>query len=162
MELNIGFRLFMTGRSEVTFPLSTVLVLISLLMGSSPKVSYGIAMGVHPNQNISNSILQKTKQASQHILKIAYDKFGIEKIYPTKPSGQEWFMNMSDPIDYRTGGETPQTTFVGKNMPDGSWKLTSKEVRFGLLTSLGYRPDLITTLNQTELAEKGYMQSPND
>jgi hypothetical protein len=153
----------MTGRSGVTFSLiSTVLVLISLLMGSSPKVSYGIATGVHSNQNISNSILQKTKQASQHILKTAYDKFGIEKIYPTKPSGQEWFMNMSAPIDNRTGGETPQTTFAGKNMADGSWKVASKEVRFGVLTSSGYRPDLITTLNQTELEEKGYMQSPND
>ena len=25
-----------------------------------------------------------------------YDKFGIEKIYSTKPSGEEWFMNMND------------------------------------------------------------------
>ncbi len=39
-------------------------------------------------------------------------------------------------------------------MADGSWKVTSKEVRFGVLTSSGYRPDLITTLNQAELAEK--------
>ena len=63
--------------------------LISLLMGSSPKVSYGIAMGEQPNQSISNSILQKTKQASQHIFKTPYDKFGIDKVYPTKPGGQE-------------------------------------------------------------------------
>ena len=60
-------------------------------------------------------------------------------------------MNMSDPIDNRTGGETPQTTFAGKNI-DGSWKVANKEVRFGVLTSSKYRPDLITTLNQTELA----------
>jgi len=152
----------MTGRLEVIFPLiSIVFVLISLLMGSSPKVSYGIAMGVQPNQSISNSILQKTKQASQHIFKTPYDKFGIEKVYPTKPGGQEWFMNMSDLIDNRTGGETPQTTFAGKNI-DGSWKVANKEVRFGVLTSSKYRPDLITTLNQTELAEKGYIQTPND
>ncbi|HYZ50388.1 MAG TPA: hypothetical protein VE593_05845, partial [Nitrososphaeraceae archaeon] len=25
------------------------------------------------------------------------DKFGIKEIYPTKPGGEEWFMNMQDP-----------------------------------------------------------------
>ncbi|HEX7256723.1 MAG TPA: hypothetical protein VF242_01575, partial [Nitrososphaeraceae archaeon] len=28
-----------------------------------------------------------------------YDKFGIEKIYPTKPGGEEWFMNMNNVFD---------------------------------------------------------------
>jgi hypothetical protein len=45
---------------------------------------------------------------------------------------------------------------------DGSWKVQSTEVRYGVLTSSGYHPDLITTLNQEALAAKGYMQSPND
>jgi hypothetical protein len=103
----------------------------------------------HP-ENIFNPIFKKLQLSHS----LSYNKFGIEKIYPTKPGGQEWFMNMSDPIDNRTGGETPQTGFAGKNMADGSWKVTNKEVRFGVLTSSGYRPDLITTLNQTELAEK--------
>ena len=44
----------------------------------------------------------------------------------------------------------------------GSWKVTSIEVRYGILTSSGYHPKLITTLNQMQLATKGYMQSPND
>jgi hypothetical protein len=90
------------------------------------------------------------------------DKFGIKEIYPTKTGGEEWFMNMDDPRnDPRIGGEGPSTIFVLQNN-DGSWKVQSTEVRYGVLTSSGYHSDLITTLNQQALAAKGYMQSPND
>ena len=93
------------------------------------------------------------------------DKFGIREIYQTKNSGgavQEWYFNTDNPgKDPRTGGENPYTKFFQKN-PDGSWKVRSIEVRYGILTSSGYRPNLITTFNQTQLATKGYMQSPND
>jgi hypothetical protein len=90
------------------------------------------------------------------------DKFGIKEIYPTKTGGEEWFMNMDEPRnDPRIGGEGPSTIFVLQN-DDGSWKVQSTEVRYGVLTSSGYHPDLITTLNQQALAAKGYMQSPND
>jgi len=86
------------------------------------------------------------------------DPFGIKEIYPTKPGGEQWFMNMNDPNhDNRTD---PQTTLT-KN-PDGSWKVTSSAVRFDIFTSLGYHHNLISTLNQGQLAAKGYMQSPND
>jgi hypothetical protein len=86
------------------------------------------------------------------------DPFGIREIYPTTPSGEQWFMNMNDPNnDPRT---EPQTTLT-KN-PDGSWKVTGNAVRFNVFTSSGYRHELITTLNQQQLAAKGYMQSPND
>jgi hypothetical protein len=70
-------------------------------------------------------------------------------------------MNMRDII------HGPRTLFTAaiptltKNL-DGSWKVSSPEVRYNIFTSSGYRPELITTLNQTQLATKGYMQSPND
>jgi hypothetical protein len=90
------------------------------------------------------------------------NKFGIKEIYSTKKGGEEWFMNMVDPgSDPRIGGEGPPTTFVQQN-DDGSWKVESREVRYGALTSSGYHPDLISTLDQQALASKGYMQSPND
>ena len=90
------------------------------------------------------------------------DKFGIKEIYPTQTDGEEWFMNIDDPgNDPRTGGEGPSTTFVQQN-DDGSWKVQSTEVRYGALTSSGYHPDLISTLDQQVLAAKGYIQSPND
>ncbi len=40
--------------------------------------------------------------------------------------------------------------------------MTSTEVRFGVYTSSGYQPDKISTLNQQQLASKGYMQLAND
>jgi hypothetical protein len=56
---------------------------------------------------------------------IAYgvDKFGIREIYPTKPGGEEWFMNMQDPAkDTRFN---PQAT-ITKN-PD-SWMYCSLNI----------------------------------
>ncbi len=84
------------------------------------------------------------------------DPFGIREIYQTTPSGEQWFMNMNDPNNVIN----PKTTLT-KN-PDGSWKITSSAVRFQVFTSSGYHPELITTLNQQQMAAKGYMQSPND
>ena len=86
------------------------------------------------------------------------DKFGIKEIYPTKPGGEEWFMNMQDPTsDPRFN---PQAT-ITKNS-DGSYKITKTAVRMETYPSTGYHQDQITTLNQKELAAKRYMQSPND
>ena len=48
------------------------------------------------------------------------------------------------------------------NNGDGSWKERSSQVRLDVLTSEGYNESRITTLNQTELSLKGYMQSPTD
>jgi hypothetical protein len=88
------------------------------------------------------------------------DKFGVKEIYLSKQGGEEWYFSNSDPQnDPRIGG--PPTSFVQQNN-DGTWKVQSTEVRYGVLTSSGYHPDLITTLNQNTFAAKGYIQSPND
>src|SRR6266487_4638538 len=88
------------------------------------------------------------------------DKFGIKKIYPTKSVGgktEEWYMNMDNPTnDARTSPPS-----MSKNS-DGSWKVTSGKVRYGVYTSTGYHPGQISTLNQAQMEAKGYMQSPND
>jgi hypothetical protein len=98
------------------------------------------------SQNLSTSAFSGT------------DKFGIREIYPTKPGGEEWFMNMQDLT--KDPRFDPQAT-ITKN-PDGSYKITKQEVRMEVYPSTGYHQDKITTLNQRELAAKGYMQSPND
>jgi hypothetical protein len=85
------------------------------------------------------------------------DPFGIEEIYPTKAGSEddEWFMDMSDGQDPRS--RPPSMT---KNS-DGSFKVTSSQVRYGVFTSSGYDPDEVE-LDHGILAERGYMQSPND
>jgi hypothetical protein len=84
------------------------------------------------------------------------DEFGIKKIYPTKPGGEEWYMNMDDPQnDPRTSEPS-----MSRNS-DGSWRVTSGQVRYGVFTSTGYQPDNVVT-DHSVLASRGYMQSPND
>jgi hypothetical protein len=85
------------------------------------------------------------------------DPFGIEKIYPTKPGSEadEWFMDMSDGQDPRS--RPPPLT---KNS-DGSFKVTSGQVRYGVFTTSGYNPNEVE-LDHGVLAQRGYMQSPND
>ena len=85
------------------------------------------------------------------------DPFGIEKIYPTKAGSEddEWFMDMSDGQDPRS--RPPSLT---KNS-DGSFKVRSDQVRYGVFTTSGYNPEDVE-LDHGVLAERGYMQSPND
>jgi F5/8 type C domain len=86
------------------------------------------------------------------------DQFGIKKLYPTKTGGEEWFMNMNDPLsDSRFN---PQNT-ITKN-PDGSWKMKSTQVRMAVYTSTGYDSNDIPTLDHSVIASKGYMLAPND
>ncbi|WP_415282145.1 discoidin domain-containing protein [Candidatus Nitrososphaera sp. FF02] len=86
------------------------------------------------------------------------DQFGVKMIHPTKSSGQQWFMNMADPdSDSRFD---PKETITQNS--DGSWKMTSDQVRMNVFTSAGYHPERITTYNQQQLASKGYMQDPSD
>jgi hypothetical protein len=83
---------------------------------------------------------------------------GVVQIYPTKLGGDEWYINMDNPAaDPRF---KPKVT-ITKNT-DGSWKAKSSQVRANVFTVIGYSQVAITTYNQMELAEKGYMQSPND
>jgi hypothetical protein len=86
------------------------------------------------------------------------DIFGIIKLYPTKSGGEQWYMNMNNPLgDSRFN---PQNT-ITKN-PDGSWKMKSTKVRMAVYTSTGYDQDAIPTLDHSDIAAKGYMLAPND
>lgn len=108
-----------------------------------------------------------------------FDQFGIKEIYPTKPGGEQWFMNMNDPNNDPRTVNTPKMT----QNADGSWKVAlsnndgdlqqqiiptqpsgaccQDEVRYSILTTSGYDQNKIVT-NQNELERRGYMQSPND
>src|SRR6478609_10358936 len=63
-----------------------------------------------------------------------------------------------------TQGQIHKQLFKNNNsdIDNNIWKVKDNETRYDVFTSSGYQPQLITTLNQTELAKKGYMQSPND
>jgi hypothetical protein len=52
------------------------------------------------------------------------DKFGIEKLYPTK-DGQEWYVNMADPRSDPSFRNLPSMT----KQADGSWQVSASQVR---------------------------------
>jgi hypothetical protein len=102
-----------------------------------------------------------------------FDKFGIEKIYPTKNGGEEWFMNMNNiyednqfyPFGESDSKYSNANLIITKN-DDLSWKIKSKnnlaKVRMNVYTSEGYHPELIKILDHSELEDQGYMQSKKD
>jgi hypothetical protein len=86
------------------------------------------------------------------------DPFGIIKLYQTKNGGEEWYMNMANPLgDSRFN---PQNTITQN--PDGSWKMKATQVRMAVYTSTGFDPNDIPTLDHSVIASKGYMLAPND
>jgi F5/8 type C domain len=98
------------------------------------------------------------------------DKFGIQMLYPTKTGGQQWYLDMSDPYsDGQFDSGSNRDTKLSRNS-DGSWKAVMSnpdtsppyEMRLHVVTTSGYHPERMTTLEQTELAAKGYMQDPDD
>jgi hypothetical protein len=94
---------------------------------------------------------------SSHSKSGVVDKFGIRELYPTKPGGEEWFMNMQNPrSDPRNNPPV-----ITKNA-DGSFKVQQDQVRWGVFTSSLFHPNQIATYNQRQLATKGYIQSPDD
>ncbi|HEY1248095.1 MAG TPA: hypothetical protein VGE97_03825, partial [Nitrososphaera sp.] len=87
-----------------------------------------------------------------------YDPFGVLEVYPTKISGEEWFMDMNNPGgDRRFDPQEPIT----KNA-DGSWKMRATQVRMGVFPSTGYNPSAIVSKTESDLQTKGYMQGVND
>ena len=50
---------------------------------------------------------------------------------------------------------------MSKN-PDGSFKVTSTQVRYAVSPLSGYNPSQIKTTNQKTMIQQGYMQSPGD
>ncbi len=87
------------------------------------------------------------------------DVFNVIKIYKDKPNGEKWFMNMANPASDLKKFD-PKTQL--KKNSDGSWKVTSSQVRMNVFTSTGYNQKSIQTYDQEEMASKGYMQSSND
>jgi hypothetical protein len=99
------------------------------------------------------------------------DKFGIDKLYPTKADGgrgEEWYMNMLNPLDdarfepintILNKTSYPFYTLTKNTDDDGSWKITSTtpetKVRMHVFTSTGYNQSKIATYDHSELASKG-------
>jgi hypothetical protein len=88
---------------------------------------------------------------------------GVKEIYPTKPGGESWFFNPTNPED---GQFDPNGAQISKNS-DGSWHLkpgTTRMLAFpkssGMLSDQA-RSNL-QTYDYSELAQIGYWYKPTD
>ncbi len=133
--------------------------------GLTPSTTYYYKVSAVDNAgNIGALSVERSATTSPPPPQGGVDPFGIRKIYPTKASGgEEWYMNMNNPRnDPRTDEPTMTLNPPGCSLSDPCWRVTSTQVRYGVFTSSGYNPNQITTLDHSQLAQKGYMQSPND
>jgi concanavalin A-like lectin/glucanase superfamily protein/F5/8 type C domain-containing protein len=116
-------------------------------------------------QQVSDAFAGTSFNTAEQVLFLSFtnigagtDIFGIKKLYQTKSNGEEWYIDMNNPLsDSRFD---PQNT-ITKN-PDGSWKMKSSKVRMNVFTSTGYDSNDIPTLDHSKIASKGYMLAPND
>lgn len=51
-----------------------------------------------------------------------HDKFGITEIYPTKPNGREWYLNMNNPLNESLFSITFEPNLT--RQIDGSWRIS--------------------------------------
>ncbi|HEY7109581.1 MAG TPA: sialidase family protein, partial [Nitrososphaeraceae archaeon] len=111
------------------------------------------------NSNLTNTTITSNHDSLKRQGPLAKDKFGIDMLYPSKPGGEEWFMNMADPVsDMRFN---PQDKITRNS--DGSWKIKSDQVRMYVSNSNGYSPNQITSdSGQSRVAARGFMGSPKD
>jgi hypothetical protein len=151
-DTSIFFRLTVTDKDGLTDnAVEKVTIRHDLSLPPSPSL-------ISPPSASSPSLISPPSASSPYLgTGSGVDKFGIKEIYPTKPGGEEWFMNMQDP----KSDQRNNPPVITKN-PDGSFKVRQDQVRWNVFTSSGYHPNQIGTYNQMQLAKKGYMQSPND
>jgi F5/8 type C domain len=125
---------------------------------SSEKYSIPLTNARYVKITVNGNTVNKAASITELDIYSSSDKFGIVKLYSTKSGGEQWFMDMNNPLgDARFN---PQNT-ITKN-PDGSWKMKSTQVRMAVYTSTGYDQDDIPTLDHSVIASKGYMLAPND
>ncbi|MDW3612214.1 MAG: metallophosphoesterase, partial [Nitrososphaeraceae archaeon] len=93
------------------------------------------------------------------------DVFGIKKIYPTKPGGEEWFMNM-DNMKADPRFEISGSGHDVKKNSDSSWSpISNDKVRLLVYTSDSkgkFDDENMPTYNLKELAARGHWYKAND
>ena len=146
-----------------------IIVLFSfflLLIATTYLIKENLIFSQHQNKYDPKSVNQEN--TGLHIMKIRYheenfssdfDIFGIKKIYPTKKSGFEWFMNNSDP---ESDPYLHNYKSIVKN-EDGSYNIGERS-RMGVYSKdgIGYPKRNMETYNFTELSKKGYWYKPSD
>jgi hypothetical protein len=65
------------------------------------------------------------------------DRFQIKQIYPTKPNGREWFIDMDDPRSDGLFFITSDKNITKQEDEDGSWRVNDTGIRMNIDSPLG-------------------------
>ena len=100
-------------------PLLTILCLSTIaLIACNPQTETAFSASAAPGGTITNSS--------------EVDKFGIQKIYPTKQGGREWFLNMDNPLLDSNFAITFDENITRQD--EDSWNISGRAVRLNVNT----------------------------
>ncbi len=124
-------------------------------------ITKALSVSPPPSSSSSSTTIKATSQIDNPVV----DKFGVKQIYPTKPGGEEWFMNMDDTKADPRFEMKGNIQNIKKN-PEGSWSPTpGDKVRLIAYTSDSkgkFDENNMPTYNLKELAAKGHWYKEND
>ncbi len=129
---------------------------------ASAAVSGGNLQSYVDDYDNNNNTSNKTRRAvtSESNLQSNYsltDKFGIKKMYPTKPGGMEWYIDMINPKSDGIFSITDNYNITKQT--DGSWRIDAPLVRMNVITPPGAEP--WKNIEITGYAKVISMSSPN-
>ena len=143
-----------------------------------PKLLHGSQIGYSASEirYIALKSFRELSNTSQQGTPL--DKFGVLEIYPTLFQNRTWFMDMKSPAndsrlldDLQELWKSPDV--MTQRNDDGSWNVNIKpadpskakvDVRIKVQTLSDYNSTVVkdSSLNQTLLSKRGYMQSSDD
>ena len=68
------------------------------------------------------------------------DRFQIKQIYPTKPNGREWFIDMDDPRSDGLFFITSDKNITKQEDEEGSWRVNDTGIRMNIDSPFGLEP----------------------
>lgn len=84
-------------------------------------------------------LLYGDSKKADRLLENGYDKFGLNKMYPTKDGGREWYLDMGDPKSsenmFVTGTED-----ITYREEDDSWRISGQVVKINVNTGEDQQP----------------------
>ena len=105
------------------------------LLTLSKALSSTEGINLHP---IDATLASQKSNSSSLGFGGSVDKFGVKEIYPTKPGGREWFINMSNPRQDPLLDITNNVSISRQS--DGSWLINNSQIRINVITPRGENP----------------------
>lgn len=129
---NIPSNKHLQSNSKIISPVYTKLYIILPLITA---LLLSTIVLIVSNTPIENSYSDSADPEATTTSSSEVDKFGIQKIYPTKQEGREWFLNMNNPLIDNNFAITFEENITRQS--EGSWNISGRAVRLNINTPPG-------------------------